>query len=74
MAIKIVPSQYKLLSRYCENLSSAIALATLVGFFLPSVLPSAIVPTKQMAIAGTIWALILLVLAVILVRKGENNG
>lgn len=72
MAIKLVSSQYKLLSRYCEDLSKATALATVVGFFLPSVLPSAIMPTPEKAVFGGIWSLTLLGVAAILVKKGEK--
>jgi len=72
MAVELESSQYKLLSRYCEDLSKATVLSTVVGFFLPSVLPAAITPTPDKAIMGGVWSLALLGMAVALIKKGEQ--
>ncbi len=48
-------------------------LSSLVGVVLPSVLPSAIIPTPGKAAIGGVWALTLLFFAVKFAGK-EGNG
>jgi len=69
--LELASSQYKLLSRYCADLSKALLIASVIGFVLPSALPSAIVPTPDKALAGGIGALTLLVFAV---KFAEGGG
>lgn len=70
MRIRVSSAQYKLLSRYCEDLSKAAVLSTVAGYFLPSVLPSATKPSLAEAIIGGMVSLILLIAAVNLIKKG----
>jgi len=72
MKLNLFPSQYKLLSRYCEDLSKAALLSTAGGYFLPSVLPSAIRPTLSEAAFGGIVSLTLLLFSIKFVKKGEK--
>jgi len=48
-------------------------VSSAVGFILPSVLPSAIVPTPDKAFVGGIGALTLLGFAVKFAEEGEND-
>lgn len=57
MKIQLTASRYKLLAHYCEDLSKAIALSNVIGFFLPSVLPSALLPSTVQLAGGVLTAL-----------------
>lgn len=71
MRIKLVGSQYKILSRYCEDLSEVAALSTFGGYFLPSVLTTEIRPTSSEAIFGGITSLFLLSASLMFIKKGD---
>ena len=73
MKLKITSSQYKLLSRYCEDLSKAIMLYNIVGYFLPSVLSSLNKPSIGEFIVGLVAALTLLFISIILINRGGNK-
>lgn len=64
--------QYKLFSRVLEDVAKGILLSVVVGYFLPSVLPSAIEPTQSAAIGGFITALTFLYFAAIFVERGKD--
>lgn len=72
MKLKLLPSQYKLLSRYCEDLSKAVALYNVAGFFLPSILPNAIRPSLGQFLGSIVAALTLLTAAGILIKGAKN--
>jgi len=69
---ELTASQYKLLSRYCEEASRALFISVVIGFILPSVLPSALRPTLYQFFWGMILSLMFLLGAVKLVERGEG--
>ncbi|OGM30750.1 hypothetical protein A2630_04070 [Candidatus Woesebacteria bacterium RIFCSPHIGHO2_01_FULL_44_10] len=73
MHIKLTSSQYKLLSRYFEDLSKALVLYNVIGYFLPSILPTTIRPSGSQLILGAFASLTVLALALILERGGEQK-
>lgn len=72
LKLKLTPPQYELVSRILEDVSKGIFLSVVVGHFLPSVLPSAIEPTRSAAIGGFVTALTFLYFAAIFVERGKN--
>lgn len=72
MKLQLSTSQYRLLSRYCEDLSKALALYNVGGYILPSVLPSSIRPSLVEFAGGGFAALTFFVFAIILVKRGEK--
>lgn len=73
MRIRLSASQYRLLARYAEDLSKATALYNVVGYFLPSVLPSAVQPSILQLVAGVAFALTSLLVALILEGKAGRS-
>ena len=69
---ELTSSQYKLLSRYCEDSSRTLFISVVVGFILPSVLPSAVRPTLYQFFWGVILSLMFLLGAVKLVERSEG--
>jgi hypothetical protein len=65
--------QLRLLSRYLEDISKGVALYNVVGYFLPSILPSVVRPSILQLIGGIIISLTALVFALILEKKGEQG-
>jgi hypothetical protein len=70
--VRLAPAQYELVSRVLEDVAKGVFLSVVVGHFLPSVLPSAIEPTRSAAIGGFITALTFLYFAAIFVERGKN--
>ena len=71
MKIKFSSAQYRLFSRYAEDVSKGVLLYSVVGYFLPSVLPSAVRPSLLEFVMGVLASLTGLIGASILVEKGE---
>ncbi|HCS78800.1 TPA: hypothetical protein DIV55_03575 [Patescibacteria group bacterium] len=67
--MKFTKGQYQLLSRYAESISKASAPYNVVGYFLPSVLPSVVKPSISQVIGGVLVSLTGLVFALILEGK-----
>ena len=73
LKVRLTPAQYKLVSRVLEDIAKGIFLSVVVGHLLPSVLPSAIEPTRSAAVGGFVLALIFLYFAAIFVERGNRN-
>jgi len=72
--LKLTSPQNKLFSRFFEDAAKGIFLSVVVGYFLPSVLPSATRPTGTQAFGGGFVSLISLSFAAILIRRVKENG
>lgn len=70
--MKLSSSQYKMIAHYIEDISKAIVVSNVAGYFLPSILSTNARPTEFHLISGLIVSLTTFVFAVILIRKAEK--
>lgn len=73
MKIKLRSSQYHVLSRYAEDISKAVALYDVAGYFLPSIVSSTAQPTLFQLVGGAFVALTGLIVALILEGKAGRS-
>ncbi|MBI3576996.1 hypothetical protein HY086_03090 [Candidatus Gottesmanbacteria bacterium] len=72
MSIRLHSGQYRLLSRYAEDVSKATLLYNVAGYFFPSILQSAFQPTLFQLLTGAVLSLTFLVIALILENKARR--
>lgn len=67
--LKLTSSQYNLIAHYVEDISKAIVISNVAGYFLPSLIPASDRPTQTQLIYGLLVSLTTFTFAVLLIRK-----
>ncbi len=73
MILRFTRGQYDLLSRYAEDMSKAVLLYNVAGYFFPSVLQSSFRPTLSELFSGAMLSLTFLATALILEAKSGGR-